>query len=249
MKITGNTVLITGGATGIGFALARHMVGAGNDVIICGRRRDKLDEAQSRLPAIHTMVCDVAVHSDRVRLFNHIVSEFKSVNILVNNAGIQRMINLKKGLEDLMSDEDEIEINLGATIYLSAAFIPHLMKEGESAIVNISSGLGFIPIALFPVYCATKAAIHSYSISMRYQLRNTSIKVFEIIPPTVDTGLDRGTRARRGVVYRGIEAEEVAVEAMKALEHDKFEYAIGQANNLLAAAKSNPEQFFNQMNH
>jgi uncharacterized oxidoreductase len=249
MKITGNTVLITGGATGIGFALAEHMVRAGNDVIICGRRRDKLDEAQSKLPGIHTMVCDVALHSDRMRLFNRIVSGFKSVNILVNNAGIQRMIDLKKGLEDLMSDEDEIAINFGATVYLSAAFIPHLMNQDESAIVNISSGLGFIPIALFPVYCATKAAIHSYSTSMRYQLKDTSIKVFEIIPPTVDTELDRGTRARRGVTYRGIEVEEVAVEIMKALEQDKFEYAVGQAKNLLAAARNNPEQFFNQMNH
>ncbi|GEM_PF-1626383 len=92
-------------------------------------------------------------------------------------------------------------------------------------------------------------AIHSYSISMRYQLKNTSAKVFEIILPTVNTGLERGTRARREVIYRGLATEEVAVETMKALECDKFEHAIGQAKNLLEAAESNPEQFFNQMNH
>jgi uncharacterized oxidoreductase len=249
MKISGNTVLITGGATGIGYYLAEQFAKSGNEVIICGRRKDKLAEAKSRLPEIHTMACDVSIHNDRIRLYDWVVSNFKAVNILVNNAGIQRMIDLKKGLEELTVGENEIDINLTSAVYLSAGFIPHLMKQSESAIINISSGLGFIPMAVVPVYCATKAAIHSYSISLRHQLKDTPIKVFEIIPPTVDTDLDKGARARRGQTYRGIEASEVAIETIKAIENDEFEYAIGRSKNLLEAARSNPEQFFAQMNH
>lgn len=197
MKVKGNTILITGGATGIGFSLAEAFVNAGNEVIICGRRENKLKEAKDKLPQIHTKRCDLSKGEERKLLYDWVISNFKNINMLVNNAGIQRMIDLKKGTQDLLDGEDEIEVNLKAYIHLSAYFIPLFLKRKEAAIVNISSGLAFIPIAIMPVYCATKAAVHSFSLSLRHQLKNTPIKVFEIIPPTVDTELDRGAREEK----------------------------------------------------
>jgi uncharacterized oxidoreductase len=246
MKISGNTILITGGSMGIGFTLAEKFLNTGNEVIICGRREDKLAEAKSKLPQITTIVCDVSKPEDRESLYNWAICKFPGINILINNAGIQRRINFKKGIDELRNKDNEVDINLTSTIHLSAYFIPDFLKKKEAAIINISSGLGFVPIALMPVYCATKAAIHSFSISLRHQLKNTAIKVFEIIPPTVDTDLDRGAR---GPVNRGINPNEVGIAALKAIENDDFECAIGLAQNLVQGAKTNFDQFFNNINH
>jgi uncharacterized oxidoreductase len=246
MKISGNTVLITGGSMGIGFSLAEEFVKAGNEVIICGRREDKLTEAKAILPQLTTMVCDVAKAEDREALYNWAICKFPDLNILVNNAGIQRRVDFKKGIEGVISKEDEVDINFKATIELSAWFIPEFLKRKEAAIINVSSGLGFIPIAFAPVYCATKAAVHSFSISLRHQLKDTSIKVFEIIPPIVDTDLDRGAR---GPVNRGISPKEVGIGSMEAIRNDQFECAIGMAVNLVQGSKTNFDQIFNNMNH
>lgn len=248
MRTTGNTVLITGGATGIGFSLAEAFSKAGNEVIICGRRESRLKEAEEKLPGIHTKSCDLSDEKERERLHEWASSNFKNINILVNNAGIQRMIDLKKGTADLLAGENEIRINLEAPIQLSAYFIPELMKQKEAAIVNISSGLGFVPLAIAPVYCATKAAIHSFSLSLRHQLRDTSIKVFEIIPPTTDTEIDKGARAKRGQQDRGIPPAEVASAAMQALENNEYEAAVGMAKNLVAGSRNSPEKTFQGMN-
>lgn len=246
MKISGNTILITGGATGIGYTLAEQFINAGNEVIICGRREDKLNEAKSKLPLIDTVICDVSDPVSRESLYNWAICKYPELNILINNAGIQRRINFKKGIDELRNNENEIDINLSSTIQLSAWFIPDFLKKKEAAIINISSGLGFIPIASMPVYCATKAAIHSFSITLRHQLKDTSIKIFEIIPPVVDTELDRGAR---GPVNRGIDPKEVGVAALKAIENDEFECPIGMAQNLVQGAKTNFDQFFNNINH
>lgn len=248
MKITGNTILITGGATGIGFALARAFVESGNQVLICGRREQKLLEAKARLPELYIKVCDVAKENDRLALFDWATTSFKKLNVLVNNAGIQREVDFHQGATGL-SSESEIEINLAAPIHLSALFIPHLATQPEAAIVNVSSGLGFIPLAIMPVYCATKAAIHSFSVTLRHQLRDTSIRVYEIIPPTVDTELDRGARGKRGQVDRGIPPDQVASAALKGIQNDEFEKPIGQAQMLWQAARSEPDKVFKMINH
>jgi len=197
MKITGNTILITGGATGIGLALAEAFIREGNQVIICGRREKTLQEAKSNLPSLHVRVCDVSKESERESLFQWVTTNFPSFNLLINNAGIQKEVDFRKGAVDLSGDEDEIDINLKAPIHLSQMFIPRLLQQRESAIVNITSGLAFTPLAVVPIYCATKAGLHSFSQSLRHQLRNTSIKVFEIAPPIVDTELDRCARENR----------------------------------------------------
>jgi uncharacterized oxidoreductase len=247
METKNNTILITGGATGIGFALAETLVNAGNKVIICGRREGKLKEARDKLPQIQARVCDVSREKERESLFNWVKDSFKDLNVLINNAGIQRMVNLKKGAQDLLSGENEVETNLIAPIHLSAYFIPLLLKKKESAIINVSSGLGFVPIAAMPVYCATKAAVHSFTVSLRYQLRDTSIKVFEIVPPAVDTELDKAF-TEEGDEYRGIPPSEVARATLKAVANNEYEIVVGEAKNLVMGARTDPERAFQNIN-
>jgi uncharacterized oxidoreductase len=193
-------------------------------------------------------VCDVAEVKERKVLFERMTSNYPELNILVNNAGIKREVDSTKGATDLMHGEDEIQINFSAPVQLTALFIHHLMKIGESAIVNILSGLGFIPLTIVPIYCATKAAIHSFTWSLRYQLRKTSIKVFEVIPPTMNTELDRGARDRRKQEYRGIPAAEVAKATLVDLAKDDYEIAIGQAQGLREGTRQESEQIFQRMN-
>ena len=248
MNISGNTILITGGATGIGLSMAEIFLNSGNDVIVCGRREDKLVEAKNKVRGVHTKVCDISVPENRVLLAEWVISTFESVNMMINNVGIQRMINFKKGTQELTELHNEIAINFEAPVHLSALFIPHLSAQKQSAIANVSSGLAFVPLAFVPVYCATKAAIHSFSTSLRHQLKDTPIKVFEIIPPIVDTDLDKGARARRGQKDRGISAAETAEAAVKAIENDDYEFAIGMAQGLKMGSRNNPEEIFKKMN-
>jgi uncharacterized oxidoreductase len=248
MKTNDNTILITGGATGIGFSLAEAFVKSGNDIIICGRTGKKLEDVKKKLPQIHTVKCDLSKEDDRQSLYDYISSNFPNINVLINNAGIQRMIDLTKGTTELFEGEDEIEINFKAYVHLSAYFIPLFLQRKEAAIINISSGLGFVPMAMTPVYSATKAAIHSFSMSLRHQLRNTSIRVFEVIPPTVNTDLDKGARDRRGQKDKGIPPFEVAKAVIDGLEKDEFEIAIGMAQNLIMGSRNNPEQIFQNIN-
>jgi uncharacterized oxidoreductase len=248
MKTSQNTILITGGATGFGLALAEILLRNDNEVIICGRRQDKLDEAKSKLPSVHIKQCDVSIESNRKELIEWTISGFPGFNILANNAGIQQMLFFKQTIgNDVITDE--ITINLITPIHFTNLVAPHFMKQQEAAIINITSGLGFVPIAVMPVYCSTKAALHSFSVSSRHQFKDTSIKVFEIIPPIVDTELDKGARAKRGMTYRGIPSSDVAVEFMKAFAGDQLEFPIGQSADLFDTARSEKTKFiFDRMN-
>jgi uncharacterized oxidoreductase len=248
MKTTGNAVLITGGATGIGLALARAFLAAGNEVLICGRRKSKLKEAQAEFPGLHTVACDVSNEKGRKYLFDWVTSNYGNVNILINNAGIQETIDFTKGPAQLLEGESEVDINLNAPIYLSACFIPLLLERKEAAIVNVSSQLAFAPLAFIPVYCATKAALHSFTLSLRHQLKGTSIKVFELIPPRVDTDLGKGTREDKGHMPAAITAGQVVETAMDALKSDKFEIVVGTANDLIPRFRNNPDELFKIMN-
>lgn len=248
MKTNGNTVLITGGATGIGFALAEALVKAGNKVLICGRRKARLEEAKKKLPEIQVRQCDLSQKKDLESLCNWVRNNHKDLNILVNNAGIQRAINLRKGRAELLRGEDEVQVNFTTPIYLSAYFTPLLLKKKDAAIINVSSGLGFVPIAAMPVYCATKAGIHMSTVSLRHQLRNNSVKVFEIIPPAVDTELGKGTTGESGEDYRGIPPSEVAAATMRALKNDEYEIVVGEAKNLVQGSRQNFEKTFQALN-
>jgi uncharacterized oxidoreductase len=247
MQIRENTVLITGGSTGIGFALAESFVKLGNRVIICGRRADKLEDAKRRIPALIVKQCDVSKDEDRKTLYAWIEENFKGLNVLVNNAGIQRRVDFTKGADDLLNNEDEIDINLKAQVYLTALFVPMFSKHKEAAIVNVSSGLGFVPLTIFPIYSATKAAIHSFTMSLRQQLRGTSIKVFEVIPPTVyDTEL-KGKPIEKAEWT--VSSSEVAEAVVQGMEEDEYEIAIGPSKKWISSSKSELDQVFSNINH
>ena len=244
MKTNGNTILITGGATGIGFTLAEAFVKAGNKVLICGRRRAKLEEAREKLPQIQVRQCDLSQKEDRESFCNWVKDNYKDLNILVNNAGIQKAIDIRKGTAELLRGEDEVQVNFIAPIHLSAYFAPLLLEKKEAAIINVSSGLGFVPIATMPVYCATKAGIHMFSVSLRHQLKGTSVKVFEIVPPAVDTELGKGTTGDSEQEYRGIPPSEVAVATMKALKNNEYEIVVGEAKGLVEGSRKAFEKTF-----
>lgn len=192
MAFENGTVLITGGATGIGFAMAEYLTQRGNDVIVCGRRLDKLEQAKAKIPSLHTVVCDVASAIDREKLVGIVREEYPALNFLINNAGVQRCIDLTKGVDELWKGEDEIEINLRAPIYLSAMFLPLLAHKKDAAILNVSSGLGFVSDRYpeMPVYSAVKAGLHAFTKAQRVQLQPLGIRVMEIIPPMVSTDLN-----------------------------------------------------------
>ncbi|NLM14757.1 MAG: SDR family NAD(P)-dependent oxidoreductase [Clostridiaceae bacterium] len=196
MNITGNTVLITGGATGIGFALAEAFHQAGNQVIICGRRKARLDEAKKKIPELQTFVCDVGCDSQRRLLVDRIKENHPNLNILINNAGVQRDLDFTQGAAAL-EGSNELHINLEGPVALTALFVPLLSNRPNAAIVYVTSGMVFRPSARMPLYSATKAAMHSFSSLIREQLEPLNIRVFEAIPPLIlDTELNPEGRAR-----------------------------------------------------
>jgi len=248
MNTKGNTVLITGGGTGIGLEIAREFHKLGNKVIICGRREEVLLEVQKELTDIEAWVCDISLRKDRFELHKWVTSEFKDLNVLINNAGIQRIIDFTKGIETLEKTDNEIAINLEAPVHLSAMFFAHLSNQKESAIVNVTSGLGFVPFNLMPIYCATKAAMHSFTKSLRHQYRNSSVKVFELVPPIVDTDLDKGTRKARGVTDFGIKPARVAEVFIDSFAKDDYEIFVDKAKFLYDISRNTPDGGFGMMN-
>src|ERR1700731_1768907 len=189
MQMTRNTILITGGTSGIGRALAEAFHKLGNQVIIAGRRKALLGSVTAANPGMKSAVLNVQDSAKLKAFAAQITEDFPSLNVLINNAGIARPENLSKTPADLTDAEAIIETNLLAPLRLTASLLPLLKKQPRSTIMMVSSGLAFLPLAMTPTYCATKAAIHSYTQSLRYQLRGTSVQVFEIIPPYVQTEL------------------------------------------------------------
>ncbi|WP_038317091.1 SDR family oxidoreductase [Kingella kingae] len=222
MKTNGHTVLITGGATGIGFALAKQFHAAGNQIILVGRREDVLQQAAAQLAGSRIAVADVANAEDRARL----VRDFPDVNILINNAGIQ----FTKRFDTQNDDEiaQEINVNLTAPAQLTLAFLPILTAKSEAAVVNVSSGLAIVPKETCALYCATKAALHSFSQVLRWQMENSSVRVFEILPPMVATPMSQG----KGHANLKISPDELAAEFWRDFQRDHFEMMVGKTKLL-----------------
>lgn len=189
MKTTGNTILITGGGSGIGRALAEAFHQRGNQVIIAGRRQEALDEVVAANPGIATAVLDVTNPADIDRFTQDVARAHPGLNVVINNAGIMRAENWTADTVDTATARATIATNLLAPILLTAGLLPLLRKQPQSTVVTVSSGLAFVPLAVTPTYCATKAAIHSFSQSLRHQLKETSVDVIEIAPPYVQTEL------------------------------------------------------------
>lgn len=230
MQTTGNTMLITGGTSGIGLAFAEEFLRSGNKVIICGRRQNHLAQIEEKNPGIVTYVSDVANKKNREALAKRVIGNYPDVNVLINNAGIQLLTDLTRPV-DLNRVNSEVETNLIAPIHLSSLFVQHLATKKEAAIINISSGLAFVPLSFMPVYCATKAAIHSLTLSLRHQLKNTLIKVFEIALPAVDTELGSDRREDKTQSHGGLPVNDFIDEAMEAIKNDILEAPIAGAKN------------------
>jgi uncharacterized oxidoreductase len=189
MKTTDNTILITGGGSGIGRGLAEAFHRLGNQVIIAGRGQKTLDETTAANPGMKSFTLDVSDPKSIQSFAAQATKDYPSLNILINNSGIMQPEDLLEKPDDLSIVEKTITTNLLGPIRLTAALLPLLQKQPRATIMNVSSGLAFVPLAMTPTYCATKAAIHSYTQSLRYQLKTTNIEVIELVPPYVQTTL------------------------------------------------------------
>ena len=185
MKITNKKILITGGASGIGFALAERFINDGNTVIICGRREAALNEAKAKLPTLITKVCDLAETAVRESLFKWVVENHNDLNILINNAGIQQWMSITDP-DFFQRAKEEITINIEAPVHLIYLF---QNLRSLKTIMNVTSGLSFVPLTKTPVYSGTKAFLHSFTLSVRHLLNTKNIEVIEIIPPALNTDL------------------------------------------------------------
>jgi uncharacterized oxidoreductase len=211
MQTTGNTMLITGGGSGIGRGLAEAFFRSGNRVIISGRRRRALEETTAANPGMESIAFDMQDAANIRSCASKVAERYPAMNVLINNAGIMRAEKLDAPEIDLADSEAIIATNLLGPIRLTAALLPLLRKQAHSTVINVSSGLAFVPRTATPTYCATKAAIHSYTQSLRYQLRGTSVEVMELIPPYVATDLMDGANNPRAMPLDHFIAEAMAI--------------------------------------
>lgn len=246
MKLTNRTVLITGGSSGIGLELSRQLIDRGNTVIVTGRDADRLAKAKSELPRLETFVSDVSDAAAVDALFHAITTKFPKLDVLINNAGIMRNldINDQRGLDDVTR---EIDINLSGPIRMIQRFLPHLKSRPTSMIVNVSSGLAFVPLPISPVYCATKAAIHSFTQSLRIQLAGSNTTVVELAPPGVETPLFRGEFAEEMKDMKAMSTTTLAGHAIRGIEAGKLEIRPGLSNVLKLMSRIAPQLILSQL--
>ena len=241
MKLSNRTVLITGGTSGIGLGIAEAFQRSSSKVIVCGHNEKKLSRVEEQFPDITAISCDLGDAGQRKNLAMDVLRRFPDLDILVNNAGIQRYVDLKKGFDELKSGEDEITINFVAPVELTSLLIDHLMKRPSAAIINVSSGLGFMPMLDTPIYNATKAAIHTYSLVLRQQLRDTSVRVIEIVPPMVDTDLNKEGRSAAHAKFRGISVSEYMSAVITGLRNDTEMILYGDGQRIMDKPRGESE--------
>lgn len=243
MTVQGRTILITGGASGIGLALAQGLHRLGNTVIICGRRLQALEAARERLAGLVVRQCDLTRADSRRELVEWLQSAHPQLDVLINNAGVQFEQDFASGDVQLDAIAAEIQINLTVPILLSAQLLPLLRQSSASAIVNVTSGLAFCPLAQVPVYCATKAALHSFTLSLRHQLSHSSVRVIEIVPPIVRTELGGGFEEHPGGPPV-MTPDAFVAQALAELARGTEEVLVGMA----ASIRAQGEDFFPVMN-
>lgn len=239
MKLQNNTILITGGSSGIGLEFAKKLIKLGNMVIITGRDSQKLNEAKRILPEVHTIQGDVTSPEDMDILYQQIAKQFPELNIIINNAGIGKTLNLREKYDDDALIV-ELKTNLYAPIQITNKFLPILIEKKESAIVNITSALAFSPFPVVPIYSAAKAGLRSYTLSLRVQLRNTPVKVFELAPPTTQTDMLRGFAPEHMKGILAMSASDLVNYTLNKIEKDQLEICPGQAKRLRLMSRIAP---------
>jgi len=247
MNLNENTILITGGSSGIGFEMAKEFLKRKNKVIITGRNEQSLQKAKEKLDGVVTFKSDVSNPNDVKDLYKQIEKDFPDLNIVINNAGIMWTINLQDHKLSAQDLTKELDINVKGTIWMNDAFIPLLKEKKNAAVVTVSSGLAFIPLPISPVYCSSKAALHSYTLSLREQLRNTNVKVFELAPPATETELlaDFSKEDMKGISTMTVQA--MVGDFLKGFSKDKYEICPGQSNQLRFMSRFFPSLILKQM--
>ncbi len=247
MNLNGNTILITGGSSGIGFEMAKAFLAAKNKVIITGRNKAKLEKAKQQLGDVKTIQSDVSKPDSIRELYEQVAKEFPALNILINNAGVMSTINLQD--HNLSAEEltKEFDINVKGTIWMNDAFLPLLKKNKTAATVTVSSGLAFVPLPITPVYCATKAALHSYTLSLRAQYKNTAVKVFELAPPATETELLAGFNDDDMEGVSAMPVQALVDSFLKGFSKDKYEICPGQASQLKFMSRFFPSFILKQL--
>lgn len=248
MELTSNTILITGGTSGFGLEFATRLLAMGNTVIITGRDQSKLDLTKKKLPGIHTFQSDVSDPAAIEALFEKVGSQFPALNILINNAGEMRKISLHDTSLDLENITREIEINLMGPIRMIRQFLPHLKTKNTAAILNVTSGIAIAPFPVSPVYGAAKSGLRSYTQSLRVQLKNTNVKVFELIAPAAKTPLGDQFDDLEGYDEKMLMDPAKLIDvALKGLQNDTFEIYPGMAKAMLLLSRVAPKLLLNQM--
>ena len=238
MKLTGRTILITGGSAGIGLAFALKFLEIGNEVIVTGRRQAVLDQVKAKYPKLHTIQSDVADPGQIAALAARVKSDFPKLDVLMNNAGIMLYKNLKAPTADLTGLMAEMNVNVGGVITTTSAFID-ILRANKGTVINTSSALAFVPLPSAPIYSATKAAIHSYTQSLRFQLEEVGVEVIELMPPAVKTDLAAELAESGGVTV--ITTDELVKQSFAALKAGSVEIRPGQSKQLAFMRRFAPD--------
>jgi len=222
MELKDSTVLVTGGTSGIGLEFVKQLVEQKANIIITGRDLEALYETKKQYPKVHIFQSDVSKPNEIEQLYKDVIREFPELNMIINNAGIMRLIDLQDTTLDLENINREIATNLSGTVQMVHQFLPHLQKQKSAAIVNVSSAIAFLSYSSAPIYSATKAGVHAYTQALRLQLENTNVKVFELIPPGVNTNLQNNwvMQPNPGMMMN---ADKLIKVAIKGLLKDKHE--------------------------
>jgi len=239
MKLSNNKILITGGASGIGLGLAERFIRENNTVIICGRRENLLKEISGKLPSVITKVCDLSREADRVELYNWLAENHSDLNVLVNNAGIQNWVNVSD-TDFYQKATDEITTNILAPIHLTSLFIK---LKSLNTIINVTSGLAFVPLSKVPVYCATKAFFRSFTLSLRHQLKSSNIEVIEMIPPALNTDL-----GGKGIHNSSPSVSDFVDAVFEQMKEGKTELTFGTSESRAKTNNDGIAEYFNKLN-
>ena len=247
MNLNENTILITGGSSGIGFEMAKQFLAAKNNVIITGRNLDRLKQAKQKLGDVNIIQSDVSNPDSIKELYAQVSKDFPNLNVLVNNAGVMFTINLQDHKLSASELTKEFDINTKGTIWMNDVFLPLLKKNKNAATVTVSSGLAFVPLPISPIYCATKSALHSYTLSLRAQLKNSDVKVFELAPPATETELlaDFNEEDMKGISTMTVQA--MVADFLKGISKDKYEICPGQSSQMKFMSRYFPGFLLKQM--
>ena len=243
MQISGKTVLITGGGSGIGLHIGKEFIKSGAKVIACGRTMVKLEQARDNNPSLEIAECDVTDEKQVRELLEHCDSEFGGVDILVNNAGIFQVFDVADSDTSLEHQLNEVDIDFNGAVRMVHYFLPSLLQKPEAAIVNVSSGLAFVPLSMAPIYSATKAAMHAWTRALRHKLKKTNVKVFELMPPVIDTDMVSDLKD-----FPKMPPDKLAKAFLKNFKADKLEITAGQSGQLKMMSHLAPNFIFKMIN-